>query len=114
MTTSEPSLSDVALMTCPACGHRVSHRAAACPRCGDPINAEVQREQVKSKPPQRAGNVIAALASFLVPGLGQLAQGRPLVGLLFFLCTIVGWALWLGWLFHIGAAIEAAVWNGED
>ena len=24
-----------------------------------------------------AGNVIAALASFFVPGLGQLLQGRP-------------------------------------
>lgn len=114
MTTIEPSPSDVALMTCPACGHRVSARAAACPRCGDPINAEVELDAVKAKHPQRAGNVLAALASFVLPGVGQLAQGRPLVGLLFFLCTIVGWVLWLGWLFHIGAAVEAAVWNGED
>jgi TM2 domain-containing membrane protein YozV len=30
------------------------------------------------------GNVIAALASFFVPGLGQLLQGRPIMALIQF------------------------------
>ena len=28
-----------------------------------------------------AGNVLAALCSFFIPGLGQLLQGRPLIAL---------------------------------
>jgi len=31
------------------------------------------------------GNVLAAICSFLIPGLGQLVQGRLLPALLFFL-----------------------------
>ena len=31
-----------------------------------------------------SGNVIAALASFFIPGLGQLLQGRPLRGAIMF------------------------------
>ena len=31
-----------------------------------------------------SGNVIAALASFFIPGLGQLIQGRPLKGAIMF------------------------------
>ena len=31
-----------------------------------------------------AGNVIAALCSFVIPGLGQLVQGRILVAIVFF------------------------------
>ncbi|MFM8784301.1 MAG: DUF6677 family protein, partial [Phycisphaerales bacterium] len=33
------------------------------------------------------GNVLAAIASFLIPGLGQLVQGRALRGLLMFVLT---------------------------
>ncbi|MFI3244949.1 MAG: hypothetical protein R3Y10_00470 [Ferrimonas sp.] len=40
-----------------------------------------------------AGNVIAALASFFFPGLGQLAQGRFLAALLFFIFIAGGYAI---------------------
>ena len=59
-------------------------------------------------------NVIAALASFFVPGLGQLIQGR--IGKALFL-LIAGGILWLisfgtlGWVVHIWAAIDAALWK---
>ena len=33
------------------------------------------------------GNVLAAICSFFIPGLGQLVQGRVLAALLFFLCA---------------------------
>jgi len=35
------------------------------------------------------GNVIAALCSFFIPGLGQLIQGRPVIALLHFVVSIV-------------------------
>jgi TM2 domain-containing membrane protein YozV len=59
------------------------------------------------------GNVIAALASFFIPGLGQLVQGRVLPALLFFVLSGVLWIFLLGWLGHILAALEAAVWKGK-
>lgn len=57
------------------------------------------------------GNVIAALASFFIPGLGQLIQGRVLSALLFFLVACVLWFVWLGWLVHIASIIDAALWE---
>ena len=59
------------------------------------------------------GNVIAALASFFIPGLGQLLQGRALAALGFFLLSLVLWGFFLGWLIHIIACFEAAVYNGR-
>ena len=41
------------------------------------------------------GNVIAALCSFFIPGLGQLVQGRLLPAILFFVMCGVGYFLWL-------------------
>jgi len=58
-----------------------------------------------------AGNVIAALASFFIPGLGQLLQGRILAALLFFVFACVMWVIWLGWLVHLWAIIDAAMFK---
>ena len=57
------------------------------------------------------GNVIAALASFFIPGLGQLLQGRILPAIGFFVLSGVLWFFLLGWLGHILATIDAAVWK---
>lgn len=58
-----------------------------------------------------AGNVIAALASFLYPGLGQLVQGRLLAAIIHFLLATVLWFVLLGWLIHIWSTIDAARWR---
>ncbi len=57
------------------------------------------------------GNVLAALASFFIPGLGQLVQGRPLAAFLFFVGWILAWCCCLGWVVHIWAALNAAIWR---
>ncbi len=59
------------------------------------------------------GNVIAALVSFFIPGLGQLIQGRVLAALGFFLLSAFLWFFFLGWIGHILATIDAAVWKGK-
>lgn len=59
-----------------------------------------------------SGNVIAALASFFIPGLGQLVQGRMLAALLHFILSGILWFVLLGWLGHIISCIEAARWKG--
>lgn len=67
------------------------------------------------------GNVIAALCSFFIVGLGQLIQGRLTKAILFFVLTYVCYALaatvififlWpVGVLFHLWAIIDAAKYS---
>lgn len=61
-----------------------------------------------------AGNVIAAICSFFLPGLGQLVQGRLLAALVMFVLSVVLWVITLGlfgWVMNIVACVEAAVWR---
>lgn len=54
------------------------------------------------------GNVLAALCSFFIPGLGQLLQGRLLIALIQFLLAGALWFFLLGWLVHLWSIIDAA------
>ncbi|KAA3608825.1 MAG: hypothetical protein D8M58_18995 [Calditrichaeota bacterium] len=54
------------------------------------------------------GNVIAALASFFIPGLGQLIQGRLLLAIIHFVLAGVLWFFFLGWIVHLWSIIDAA------
>ena len=62
--------------------------------------------------PGSTGNVIAALCSFFIPGLGQLIQGRVLTALVHFIAAGILWFFWLGWLVHLWSAISAALYRG--
>jgi len=57
------------------------------------------------------GNVLAALASFFIPGLGQLLQGRLLMAFVMFVAAIVLWFVLLGWAVHLWSVIDAAKWT---
>lgn len=70
------------------------------------------------------GNVIAAICSLIIPGLGQLVQGRILSALFWFLAAcVVGAIVFLfslglfggfGWLLvSIFSCISAATWRGR-
>lgn len=58
------------------------------------------------------GNVIAALASFFIPGLGQLLQGRWLLAGFMFLLTAILWLILLGWIIHLWSIVDAALYDG--
>ncbi|MFN3387165.1 MAG: hypothetical protein ACK42Y_11350 [Candidatus Thermochlorobacter sp.] len=58
-----------------------------------------------------AGNVIAALCSFFIPGLGQLIQGRLLMALIHFVLAAALWVIWLGWIIHLWSILDAARWS---
>ncbi|MCH8556783.1 MAG: hypothetical protein LAT84_03120 [Balneolia bacterium] len=60
-----------------------------------------------------AGNVIAALASFFVPGLGQLLQGRLLIAIVMFIMAGVLWFFLLGWLIHLWSILDAALFKAK-
>lgn len=57
------------------------------------------------------GNVIAALASFFVPGLGQLIQGRLLMAIFQFVLAAALWFVLLGWAVHLWSVLDAAMWK---
>ena len=61
------------------------------------------------------GNVVAAIASFIIPGLGQLAQGRLFAAVFMFVLSGAIWLIsfgTLGWIGHVVAALHAAVYDG--
>ena len=65
-----------------------------------------------------SGNVLAALASFFFPGLGQLVQGRIFSAAFLFLGVTIGYGLWflvipgiIGFLLHAASVIDAALWE---
>ncbi len=66
-----------------------------------------------SPAPGSTGNVLAALCSFFIPGLGQLLQGRLLLALIQFVLAGVLWIVWLGWVIHLWSVIDAALYRGR-
>ncbi len=60
------------------------------------------------------GNVIAAICSFFVPGLGQLVQGRFIRAVIMFILAGALWLAWLGWIIHVWSIYDAAVFQGDD
>jgi len=62
--------------------------------------------------PGSAGNVIAAVCSLFIPGLGQLVQGRIFMALIQFVLAGILWFLLLGWLIHLWSVIDAALYRG--
>lgn len=60
------------------------------------------------------GNVLAALASFFIPGLGQLFQGRWLLAGFMFALTALLWLILLGWIIHLWSIIDAALFEQPE
>lgn len=58
-----------------------------------------------------AGNVIAALCSFFIPGLGQLLQGRIVIAFIMFVLAGALWFILLGWVIHLWSIFDAATWK---
>ncbi len=54
------------------------------------------------------GNVLAALASFFIPGLGQLLQGRLGMAIVHFVLAFALWFVLLGWVIHLWSILDAA------
>lgn len=61
-----------------------------------------------------AGNVIAALCSFFIPGLGQLLQGRLIRAVIQFCLASVLWFVFMGWIIHLWAVLDAALYKRDE
>jgi TM2 domain-containing membrane protein YozV len=60
------------------------------------------------------GNVIAALCSFFIPGLGQLLQGRPVMALIQFCLAGLLWFILIGWVIHLWSILDAALFKPKN
>ena len=86
-------------------------------RAAPDARAPPQAEEAHVAGKGTTANVIAAICSVIVPGLGQLTQGRLLKAAWHF---ALGCALWLvsfgmlGWAMHLWSAYEAATWDPYD
>jgi TM2 domain-containing membrane protein YozV len=56
-------------------------------------------------------NIIAAILSFFIPGLGQLIQGRFIRAIVMLVLAGVMWFFLLGWLIHLWSVIDAAMYK---
>jgi len=61
-----------------------------------------------------AGNVLAALCSFFIPGLGQLLQGRLLMSIVQFCLAAILWFFLLGWIIHLWSILDAALFKPRN
>lgn len=61
-----------------------------------------------------AGNVLAALCSFFIPGLGQLLQARLGMAIVHFALAVVLWFFLLGWIIHLWSILDAAKFVPES
>jgi TM2 domain-containing membrane protein YozV len=61
-----------------------------------------------------AGNVIAAVCSFFIPGLGQLVQGRLLKAFIMFVLAAALWVIWMGWIIHLWSILDAALFKPNN
>ena len=60
-----------------------------------------------------SGNVLAAICSFFIPGLGQLVQGRLLMAIVMFVLAGLLWIVLLGWLIHLWSILDAALYKPD-
>lgn len=59
------------------------------------------------------GNVIAAVCSLFIPGLGQLVQGRWIKAIFMFVLAGALWYFMLGWLVHLWSVVDAALFRRD-
>lgn len=59
-------------------------------------------------------NVLAAICSFFIPGLGQLVQGRLMMAGVQFVLAFLLWFIFMGWIIHIWSIVDAALWKPKN
>lgn len=95
-----PAETAVQARYCPYCRIQVASDAKKCPGC---------REWIDDNP--RVGRLIAAVLSIIIPGLGQLSQGRVLAAIIDFSIVAVCYCAGIpfGLISHALVVLEAAI-----
>jgi TM2 domain-containing membrane protein YozV len=103
---------------CPYCAEEINLEAIKCKHCGEILDAEIRsfRNKEQTIPVQRIRRWspgVAALLSFLIPGVGQMYKGDVGTGIVWFIFTILGYFLFVfpGLILHFICIITAT--NGD-
>lgn len=81
-----------------------------------PIVIDTSRPRTPARSPRKkpgVENMLAAIMSFFVPGLGQFCQGRTAAGVMFLVSFIVGAAL-CAVLVGIPIVLVTCIWAAAD
>jgi TM2 domain-containing membrane protein YozV len=121
----------MSIIYCAECEGKVTNKLDSCPHCGNPLSAggekalttlsvvPVRKENLGDKTiiikqeilvPQRIWSPgVAAVLSFLIPGLGQIYKGQIFNGLVWFGIVILGYCFVLpGIILHLCCIFGAA------
>ena len=95
---------------CPYCREMILINAVKCRHCGELLDDELARE----RRPREWNPVIAAVLSFLIPGLGQVYKGQVFAGLVWLCLVYLSYAAccFPGIVLHIVCLFDAA--SGGD
>ncbi len=92
---------------CSKCGEKIDIEAEICPKCG--VRQTLQKSIKNEKKPPEPW--LAALASFLIPGLGQLYTKQSFGKAALLFCTF--WLI-LPWIYSIYDAYKKAEELNEE
>ena len=115
------------IVCCAQCEGKVSDVLENCPHCGHPLTSEAQKvisvSNVSVPQPRKKVVIVespqpsqyqwspgvAAVLSFLLPGLGQIYKGKIFTGLIWMFVVVIGYfCLFLpGLILHLCCVFEA-------
>jgi hypothetical protein len=118
---------------CPFCGESIALAAIKCKHCGEFLEESRRPQQqpainvvqqhapqpiqtvihMSSQPQPRWSPGVAAVLSFVIPGLGQIYKGQIFNGIAWLVMTIIGYVLFIipGIVLHLCCIIGAASGN---
>ena len=97
---------------CPFCAEEVKAEAKKCKHCGELLDEEMRQEHAKKTAVQNQkwSPGVAAVLSLVIPGAGQMYKGQVGNGLVWLICTVLGYMFFIlpGLVIHICCIVGAA------
>ncbi|MEQ8847575.1 hypothetical protein [Botrimarina sp.] len=105
-----PATSPLDTKPCPYCAETIKTAAKKCRFCGELLDHGLRLDRLEARGGRGvSGSGLAMVLSFVVPGLGQVYNGKVLVGILWLLLVVIGYSAFVlpGLLLHICCVIHA-------